>query len=86
MQVKKEKWVLKVAILQKLSFLFILNPFYLHMNWDSWDESDKFLSLNDSDTNKPVLILARGCECPLQELSRVVETEHIILIFHVILN
>lgn len=56
----------------------------MHVNRNSWNEAHKLFGLNDSHTYEPIFVLTRRRKSPLKEFSRVIETEHIVIIFNVV--
>ena len=53
---------------------------------DAADEGDELLggAHPDAHTNVPIPEVTRGTESPAQELQRVVEPEHVLVVFHVV--
>jgi len=57
-----------------------------HVHGDSTNEAKQLVFLASPDTEEPVLVIAWRSESPLQELDRVVKSEHIVIIFDVVLS
>ena len=53
---------------------------------DSSDWGLKFLGFDISDTDKPFREISWWSECPLEKTSTVVESEAIIVIFHIVIG
>lgn len=57
----------------------------MHMSRDGRDEPDELLALHHTDTSVPVLDPSRWLQSPSEELRRVVEPEHVVVILDVVL-
>ena len=55
-----------------------------HVNRNRSDEAEKFLLLSASDSDVPILVIARGHESPLKEVDRVVKSEFTFCVFDVV--
>lgn len=57
-----------------------------HFHWDSRNESDKFVFLIVSDSEQPILFVARWVQSPFQKLGLVVESELSTVIFNIMIS
>ena len=52
---------------------------------NGWDESDEFSGAGGANGTEPVHVPPRRRQRPTQKLGRVIKTEHIVIVLHVIL-
>lgn len=57
---------------------------YHQVNWNACDESHQLLWFLDPHPNDPIGVVSWGKQCPPQEVNGIVESEHVVIIFHVI--
>jgi len=57
-----------------------------HGDWDACDESEELLFLSSSDSKLPVLDISGKRERPLKEGYLIVESEHCVIIFYIVLG
>lgn len=65
---------------------FNVFPINVHMDRDCGDESEQLILLSSPHTKEPIFIVTWRKQGPLQEFDGVIEPEHIIVIFYVILG
>ena len=58
---------------------------YVDVDRDARNESKEFIFLSSSHTEQPIFLVPWRSQRPLQELHRIVESEHCIIIFYIIL-
>mmetsp|Transcript_33605 Transcript_33605/g.38185 ORF Transcript_33605/g.38185 Transcript_33605/m.38185 type:complete len:211 (-) Transcript_33605:110-742(-) len=71
---------------QEIDFYHLdLRTVDLNFSRNSRDETDQFLALADNDSEMPFLKITRRHQSPFQEGNRIVKSEHVIIIFNIVL-
>jgi len=57
----------------------------IEMDWNTWNETEKLILFTASYTEKPIFVISWWSQSPLQELDWIIKSEHVIVIFDVVL-
>ena len=58
----------------------------IDVDWNTGDEAEKLILLSTSNSEQPIFLVAWWSQGPLQELDRVVEPEHVVVVFNIVLS